>query len=91
MKETDAEKLALLYERFCDVCLVEKEVWTEIYMPRTFKDGTAVRTNLQDEDDVIIDDQAVEDALEANIPLGKAALSAAIQEYRTHVSFMKKS
>ena len=91
MKETDAEKLALLYERFCDVCLVEKEVWTEIYMPRTFKDGTAVRTNLQDKYDVIIDDQAVEDALEANIPLGKGALSAAIQEYRTHVTFVKKA
>ena len=91
MKETDAEKLALLYERFCDVCLVEKEVWTEIYMPRTFKDGTAVRTNLQDTYDVIIDDQSVEDALEANIPLGKAALSAAIQEYRAHVSFVKKN
>ena len=91
MKETDAETLALLYERFCDVCLVEKEVWTEIYMPRTFKDGTAVRTNLQDKYDVIIDDQAVEDALEANIPLGKAALSAAIQEYRTHVTFVKKA
>lgn len=91
MKETDAEKLALLYERFCDVCLVEKEVWTEIYMPRTFKDGTAVRTNLQDKYEVIIDDQAVEDALEANIPLGKAALSAAIQEYRTHVTFVKKA
>jgi len=91
MKETDAEKLALLYERFCDVCLVEKEVWTEIYMPRTFKDGTAVRTNLQDKYDVIIDDQAVEDALEANIPLGKAALSAAFQEYRTHVTFVKKA
>ena len=91
MKETDAEKLALLYERFCVVCLVEKEVWTEIYMPRTFKDGTAVRTNLQDKYDVIIDDQAVEDALEANIPLGKAALSAAIQEYRTHVTFVKKA
>lgn len=91
MKETDAEKLTLLYERFCDVCLVEKEVWTEIYMPRTFKDGTAVRTNLQDKYDVIIDDQAVEDALEANIPLGKAALSAAIQEYRTHVTFVKKA
>jgi len=60
-------------------------------MPRTFKDGTAVRTNLQDKYDVIIDDQAVEDALEANIPLGKAALSAAIQEYRTHVTFVKKA
>lgn len=91
MKETDAEKLALLYERFCDVCLVEKEVWTEIYMPRIFKDGTVVRTNIQDRYVVMIDDQAVEDALEANIPLGKAALGAAIQEYRAHISFVKKA
>ncbi len=91
MKETDAEKLALLYERFRDVCLVEKEVWTEIYMPRMFKEGTAVRTNVQDRYDVVIDDQAVEDALEANIPLGKAALGAAIQEYREHISFVKKT
>lgn len=91
MKETDAEKLALLYERFRDVCLVEKEVWTEIYMPRTFKEGTAVRTNVQDRYEVVIDDQAVEDTLEANIPLGKAALGAAIQEYREHISFVKKT
>ena len=91
MKETDAEKLALLYERFRDVCLVEKEVWTEIYMPRTFKDGTPVRTNVQDRYEVIIDDPAVEDALEANIPLGQAALGAAIQEYRAHISFARKT
>jgi len=91
MKETDSEKLALLYERLCDVCLVEKEVWTEIYMPRTFKDGTAVRTNIQDRYHVVIDDRGVEDALEANIPLGKAALAAAIQEYREHISFEKQS
>ena len=91
MKETDAEKLALLYERFRDVCLVEKEVWTEIYMPKTFKDGTAVRTNIQDRYHVAIDDQAVEDALEANIPLGQAALGAAIQEYRAHITFEKKA
>ena len=91
MKESDVEKLTLLYERFCDVCLVEKEVWTEIYMPRTFKDGTAVRTNIQDKYEVVIDDPAVEDALEANIPLGKAALGAAIQEYRMHIGFVKKS
>ena len=90
MKETDAEKLTLLYERFRDVCLVEKEVWTEIYMPRTFRDGTAVRTNMQDRYDVVINESAVEDALEANIPLGKAALAAAIQEYREHISFVKK-
>jgi len=91
MREMDEEKLALLYERFRDVCLVEKEVWTEIYMPRTFKDGTAVRTNIQDRYEVIIDDPSVEEALDANIPLGKAALGAAIQEYRAHISFLKKS
>ncbi|MGC3973486.1 MAG: hypothetical protein QM771_03775 [Nitrospira sp.] len=91
MKETDLEKLTLLYERFCDVCLVEKEVWAEIYMPRTFKDGTAVCTNIQDRYQVVIDDRSVEDALEANIPLGKAALAAAIQEYRAHISFEKQT
>ncbi len=91
MKETDAEKLALLYERFRDVCLVEKEVWTEIYMPRTFKDGTAVRTNIQDRYEVVIDDPSVEEALDANIPLGKAALGAAIQEYQSHISFVKRT
>ncbi len=36
---TDQERLVLLYERFRDVCLVEKEVWTEIYMPRTVGEG----------------------------------------------------
>ncbi|MBA2485621.1 MAG: hypothetical protein H0V35_05905 [Nitrospira sp.] len=90
MKETDAEKLGLLYERFRDVCLVEKEVWTEIYMPRIFKDGTAVRTNMQDRYDVMIDEPAVQEALEANISLGQAALGAAIHEYRAHISFVKK-
>lgn len=89
MKETDPEKLALLYERFKDVCLVEKEVWAEIFMPRDVKQG-AVRTNIQDRYEVAIDDQAVEAALEANIPLGGKALAAAIQEYRGHISFIKK-
>ncbi len=60
-------------------------------MPRTFKDGTAVRTNIQDRYEVVIDDAAVEETLEANIPLGKAALGAAIQEYRNHISFIKKT
>lgn len=31
---TEPEKLTLLYERFRDVCLVEKEVWKEIFLPR---------------------------------------------------------
>ena len=91
MKEQDPEKLSLLYERFRDVCLVEKEVWTEIYMPREIKQGVAVRTNVQDRYEVVIDDTAVEEALEANIPLGKNALGTAIQEYRDHISFVKKS
>ncbi len=90
MKETDPEKLALLYERFKDVCLVEKEVWTEIFMPREFQQG-AVRTNMQDRYQVVIDDRAVEAALEANIPLGGKALATAIQKYKTHISFVKKS
>ncbi len=90
MKEMDPEKLALLYERFKDVCLVEKEVWREIYMPREVKHG-AILTNVQDRYEVIIDDPKIEDALEANIPLGSKALAAAIQEYKSHISFVKKT
>ena len=45
--ETDPERLALLYDRFKDVCLVEKEVWKEIYMPRQVTKG-AVLTNVQE-------------------------------------------
>ena len=88
MKVTDPEKLALLYERFKDVCLVEKEVWYEIFMPRDVKG--MVLTNVQDKYDVVIDDKDVEAALEANIPLGGAALAAAIAKYRDHIGFMKK-
>ncbi len=87
---TDQEKLALLFERFRDVCLVEKEVWKEIFMPREIASGP-VRTNIQDRYDVEIDDPAVEDALDANIPMGPSALGAAIQEYRAHISFWKRS
>jgi hypothetical protein len=90
MKETDPEKLTLLYERFKDVCLVEKEVWKEVFLPRQVTKG-AVLTNVQDRYEVVIDDQAVEETLEANIPLGANALAAAIQEYRQHISFMKKT
>lgn len=89
VKVTDLEKLALLYERFRDVCLVEKEVWKEIFMPREVTAGP-VRTNIQDRYEVEIDDPAIEDALDANIPLGSSALGAAIQEYRTHLSFFRK-
>ena len=89
MKETDPERLEMLYDRFCDVCLVEKEVWTEIYMPRQVEKGL-IMTNVQEKYEVVIDSENVEDALEANIPLGKAALNAAVQEYKNHISFMKK-
>ena len=88
IKETDPDKLALLYERFKDVCLVEKEVWKEIFMPRDVSQGP-VRTNIQDRYEVEIDDPSIEDTLEANIPRGSGALAAAIQEYRTHISFFK--
>jgi hypothetical protein len=90
MNETDPEKLALLYERFKDVCLVEKEVWREIFMPRDAGKGL-VLTRVQDRYEVLIDDEAVESALEANIPLGGKSLAAAIQEYRDHISFVKKT
>lgn len=90
MKETNPEKLALLYERFKDVCLVEKEVWYEVFLPRDVEKGV-VLTRLQDRYEVVIDDKDVEAALEANIPLGGKALAAAIQEYRDHITFIKKT
>jgi hypothetical protein len=85
---TDQERLALLYERFKDVCLVEKEVWKELYMPRQVEKGM-VLTNQHERYEVIIDDPEIEETLEANIPLGGAALSAAIQQYKDHISFRK--
>ncbi|MCX5725202.1 MAG: hypothetical protein NTX84_11965 [Nitrospirae bacterium] len=90
IKVTDQEKLTLLYERFRDVCLVEKEVWKEIFMPRDITTQGPVRTNVQDRYDVEIDDPAIEDALEANIPRGSQALAAAIQEYRENIAFYRK-
>lgn len=89
VKVTDPEKLGLLYERLRDVCLVEKEVWKEIFMPRDVAAGP-VRTNIQDRYEVEIDDPAIEDTLDRNIPLGSSALGAAIQEYRGHISFFRK-
>ena len=88
MKETDPERLEMLYERFCDVCLVEKEVWMEILLPRPVEKGV-VLTNVQERYEVVIDDLAIEDTLDANIPRGKSSLRAAIQEYRDHISFHK--
>jgi len=90
VKVTDLDKLALLYERFRDVCIVEKEVWKEIFMPRDVTQGP-VRTNIQDRYEVEIDDPAIDDTLDANIPRGSAALGAAIQEYRQHISFYRKT
>jgi hypothetical protein len=90
IRVTDPEKLTLLYERLRDVCLVEKEVWKEIFMPREVTAGP-VRTNVQDRYDVEIDDPAVEDTLDANIARGSAALGAAIQEYRQHIAFYRKT
>jgi len=90
MKERDPEKLKLLHERFRDVCLVEKEVWKELFMPRDVP-GEGVRlTNIQDRYEVVIDNPAVEAVLEANIPLGAKALDAAISEYKDAISFLKK-
>jgi hypothetical protein len=88
-KVTNPERLALLYERFRDVCLVEKEVWKEIFMPREVSQGP-VRTNIQDRYAVEIDDPQIEAALDDNIPLGSAALWAAIQAYRQHIVFYRK-
>lgn len=88
LKITDSEKLALLYERFRDVCLVEKEVWKEIFMPRDVSQGP-VRTNMQDRYEVEIDDPAVEAALDENILLGRVALGAAVNEYRQHITFYR--
>ncbi|WHZ30163.1 MAG: hypothetical protein OJF51_004966 [Nitrospira sp.] len=85
---TDSEKLSLLYERFRDVCLVEKEVWKEIFMPRDIAQGP-VRTNIQDRYEVEIDDPEIEAALDANIALGTTALWAAVQEYRQHIAFYR--
>ncbi|MFO0774194.1 MAG: hypothetical protein U0172_05985 [Nitrospiraceae bacterium] len=90
VKETDPEKLPLLYERFRDVCFVEKEVWLEIFMPRDVKQGGLVLTQAQQRYEVEIDDPKVEATIDANIPMGKAALGAAIQEYRVHITFYRK-
>jgi hypothetical protein len=89
MKERDPEKLKLLYERFRDVCLVEKEVWKEIYMPRDVKEGSVRRTNVQDRYYVTIENPEIEAAIEANIVLGLKALDAAISEYSSGISFEK--
>ena len=91
MKERDPEKLKLLYERFRDVCLVEKEVWKELFMPRDVPGESVRLTNIQDRYEVVIDNpEVVEAVLEANIPRGAKALDAAIAEYKDTISFIKK-
>jgi hypothetical protein len=90
VKITDPDKLALLYERFRDVCLVEKEVWKEIFMPREVTGGP-VRTNIQDRYIVEINDPDIERALEANISRVSTILGAAIDQYRAHIVFFKKN
>lgn len=87
---TDSEKLSLLYERFRDVCLVEKEVWKEIFMPRDITQGP-IRTNIQDRYEVEIDDPATEQTIENAISRGSVALGARIQECRAHILFFKRS
>lgn len=89
VKVTDPEKLMLLYERFQNVCWVEKEVWKEIFMPREVTGGP-VRTNVQDRYEVMISDPTIEQAIETNISYGFAALGAVIQEHRAHILFFKK-
>jgi hypothetical protein len=86
---SDQERLLLLYERFRDVCWVDKEVWPDIYRPRQTEKGM-VLTNQHECYEVTIDDPEIEDALDANIPLGAKALGAAIEEYKDHISFRKK-
>jgi hypothetical protein len=89
MKERDPEKLKLLYERFRDVCLVEKEVWLELYMPKDIAGDGVRMTNVQDRYEVVIESPEVEAVLEANIPMGAKALAAAIAEYKDAISFIR--
>jgi hypothetical protein len=89
IKVTDSEKLMLLYERFRDVCWVEKEVWKEIFMPREVIAGP-VRTNVQDRYEVSIGDPMIEQAIERSISYGIATLGAVVDENRAHISFFKK-
>lgn len=89
MKVTDSERLEMLYDRFCEVCMVEKEVWLEIFMPPQVEKGL-IMTNVMEKYDVVIDDEQIEETLDANIPHGKAAFKAAVQEYKGHISFIKK-
>ncbi len=90
VKVTDPAKLTLLYERFRDICLVEKEVWKEIFLPREFTSGP-IRTTIQDRYDVEIKDPTIEKTLDAAIPRGSMALDMAIHESRAHISFFKRS
>jgi hypothetical protein len=90
LKVTDPVKLTLLFERFRDICLVEKEVWKEIFMPREMTAGP-VRTNIQDRYEVEIDDPVIEDTLEANIPPEGRRWGQLFIEYRSHITFFKRT
>src|SRR3989475_13232372 len=87
MNERDPEKLKLLYERFRDVCLVEKEVWKELFMPRDVPGGGVRLPNIQDRYEGVIDDPEDEAVLEGDIPLRAKPLDAAIAEYKDAISF----
>jgi hypothetical protein len=89
IKVTDPEKLMLLYERFRDVCWVEKEVWKEIFMPREVSAGP-VRTNVQDRYEVRISDPTIEQVIESNISYGVAALGGVFKDHRAPNLFIKK-
>lgn len=86
---TDPQKLVLLYERFRDVCVVEKEVWKEVFLPRDVTAGP-VLTQLQDRYEVEIDDPQVEAIFDAALRKGRETLGAVIDQYRAHISFWKK-
>ena len=89
IRVAEPDKLILLYERFRDVCLVEKEVWKEIFMPREVTGGP-VRTNVQDRYEVEIDDGKIEDTLEANIPTTMGLLEAALMALRHALGLLER-
>ena len=73
------------------MCLVEKEVWLELYMPKDMAGDGVRMTNAQDRYEVVIETPEVEAVLEANIPMGAKALAAAIAEYKDAISFIRKA
>ena len=80
-------KLALLYERFRDVCWLKRSLERNLHA--TGGDRGPVRTNIQDRYEVEINDPDIERALEANIS-GEYDLGAAIDQYRAQIVFLRK-